>query len=519
MATKKTTSIGVTPPVYPTGLSYDSLAQSQSLYGTNRELLAQKAQPISPVVSSQPQLTAANGFGSGVADYVSPYDQISIDRYNESQTPIDADAIRKQKIREFQQQIDATNQIFTNLTAQAQIQGQDRLGQTRALAARSGNLEQPTGNAQLNNQVTANNQVLGDIGARQTQAIGAILSDANARADAEIAQKEQAKQAGAASYVEYLKGAEDRKATNAQAVLQGLLQQGLSLEDIPQDQFQQLSNSLRVTPQELQNIYKGELAKAAAAQEQAEYERSLKDRDFALQVGEFGLKQDEFGFEKDKFGAEFGLKQDQFGFEQNKFANEFGLEREKFGFDQNYKNAQLGLERDKLSVDQQYKLDSLGIERDKLTIAQQKLLADDKTLSPEAKKLNALALGAQNNLNIIQSELFDSNGNLKRTSGIIKKGLGINGQFNTAVTDLSDIIGRLRSGGAITDLEVNNFKKLIPNVTTDSSATIKSKMERLKLMFDSISPDGGVSSPSQDQNKSELDDFLGGSSGTNPKAD
>lgn len=461
--------------------------------------------------------TAANGFGSGVSSpYVSEYDQLQIDRYKDSQKPINREAIRKQKIAEFQAQIDATNQIFTNLTAQANVQGEGRLGQQRALASRGGTLQQPRGEAQKEGVISYNNQVTGDIAVRQQSQIAAIMTEAQNRADNEYQAKIQARELGAQSYLQYLAGAEERKATNAQAVLQGLIAQGLTIEDIPQEDFFELAKKLRMDPYELSAVYNGELTKVQQAAAEAEYERLKEERDFALELGEFGLKQDEFGFEQEKFGAEFGLEQDKFGFEQNKFANEFSLERDKFGFDQQYKNAQLGLEERKLSVDEAYKLESLGIEREKLTLAQQKALVDNKTLSGEQKKLNALALSGLNSLDIISQGALDADGS-KNWGSIIKGKLGFNRAYSDAVTNLSDIIGRLRSGGAITNDEEKRFRSLMPSVL-DGAGTVKTKLDRLRGELNSVSPDGGVSAPDQQRNKSELDEYLGGSSSTNPKA-
>jgi surface antigen len=325
MATKKK---NLTPS---TGISFDEISSGQSSYGLDREALAQKAQVVPQTLTAKPvQLTAANGFGSGVqSPYVSELDQLSISRYKDSQKPINREAIRKQKVAEFQAQIDATNQIFTNLTAQANVQGEGRLGQQRAISARSGNLQQPRGEAQKEGVITYNNQITGDIAARQQSAISTIMTEAQNRADAEYAQKVQAKELGAQAYLQYLGQAEERKSTNAQAVLQSLLAQGLTLEDIPAEQFGQIANNLRMTPDELQNVYKGELSKAAAAQAQAEYERFKEEREFGLEESKFGFEQDKFGaefdFNREKFNAEFGLKQDEFGFNQAKFQAEMGL--------------------------------------------------------------------------------------------------------------------------------------------------------------------------------------------------
>lgn len=237
------------------------------------------AAPAPPTLNMQPRIitpavpTAANGFGTGVTDpYVSEYDKIAQQRYQESQTPIDTNRIRKQKIAQFQAEIDATNQIYSNLIAKAGVEGQGRIGQSRAIAARSGLINQPRGDAQKEQVITYNQGIEGDIRARQQAAISSIMTEAQNRADAEIAKREEAKRLGADQYLQYLAGTEERKATNAKSVLQSLLTQGLSLEDIPADQFIQIANSLRMTPQELTSVYKGELAKAQAAQEKADAE-------------------------------------------------------------------------------------------------------------------------------------------------------------------------------------------------------------------------------------------------------
>jgi hypothetical protein len=539
----------------PTGLSFDTLKTAQSPYGTDRELLAQKAIPnTAPVLSAKPvQLTAANGFGAG-SPYVSELDQLSIDRYKTSQKPINRDAIRKQKVAEFQAQIDATNQIFSNLVSQANIQGEGRLGQQRAISARSGNLQQPRGEAQKEQVIGYNNQIVGDIQARKQLAVTGIMTEAQDRADAEYAQKQQAKELGAQNYLQYLSGAEERKGKNAETVLQSLLAQGLTLEDIPQEQFASIANSLRMTPQELQNIYRGELAKSKAEAAQAEYEKFLKDREFGLKEdefgfeqdkfgAEFGLKEDQFGFDKDKFGAEFGLKQDEFGFSKEKFGAEFGLKRDEFGFEKQKFGSEQSLKERQFAFDQNYKGAQLDIDYQKLDIEQKKLLAEGSSkkltaeelikfgnlpagttwediqgqspvakLSGEEKKLNALAISAFDSLSTINKELFGDDNNFNR-SKVLGAGLWAR-TYGNAITNLADVIGRLRSGGAITSDEEKRFRGFLPK-GIDSETTIRNKLKSIELMFKAIDPtDATRGVQSTDSLKSQLD---GGSGGTNPK--
>lgn len=251
--------------------------------------------------------TAANGFGTDIQP-ASQYDQLMEERYRETAAPINRDQIRKQKVAQFQAEIDATNQIYTNLVAKAEVEGQGRLGQQRALAARSGNLDSQRGASQQAGVAEYNRGVTGEIGARQQLAVSGIMNDARQSADQEIKEREAARRQGQDQYLEYLAGAEERKGKNASAVLQGLIQQGLSIEDIAPEDFFDIAKSLRMNPYELSMVYNGELAKSKAAADGVEYERYKDDREFGLKEGELGLKAGEFELNQEKFDAELNLK-------------------------------------------------------------------------------------------------------------------------------------------------------------------------------------------------------------------
>lgn len=491
--------------------------KSAQSYGKQPSL---PAPTVDPTIRTQPAeiipATAANGFGTGISNpYVSEYDQLQIDRYKDSQQPINREAIRKQKIAEFQAQIDATNQIFTNLTAQANIQGEGRLGQSRALAARSGNLQQPRGEAQKEGVITYNNQVTGDIAARQNSAVSAIMIEAQDRADAEYQGKVQARELGSQNYLQYLAGTEERKQTNAQAVLQSLLAQGLTLEDIPQEQFAQIANNLKMSPDELQNVYRGELAKAEAAQAQAEYERFIKDR-------EFGLEESKFGFEQNKFGAEYGLNVEKFGFEKDKFGAEFGLKQQEFGFNQAKFQAELGLKYDELNrllnndqLDAQVK----GIEI-------QKKLAEINKLNDEAGITTPGQLSKRD-----QASFNNVNDALEAVNGLISdpnlsRAIGKSGFFNfipgskgadfqaklDRVKSLITLpqLEKLKGLGAMSDRE---FKTL-----SDAAAALNPKMSETEFKAELQRVQKALESTRVNLEAKQFLGSPGGSEGTNPKA-
>jgi murein DD-endopeptidase MepM/ murein hydrolase activator NlpD len=460
--------------------------------------------PASPTLTAQPAAitpvvpTAANGFGTNITEpYLSEYDQLAQRRYQESQSPVNAEAIRKQKLAQFQAEIDATNQIYTNLISKAQVQGQDRLGQTRAIQARSGTLNSARGTSQTEQVASYNQDIESDISARQQAAVSAIMIEAQNRADAEITKREEAKRLGADQYLAYLAGTEERKSKNASAVLQSLLAQGLALEDIPQEQFTQIANSLRMTPQELVNVYKGELAQAEAAAAQEEYERSLKDREFGLEVGKFG-------FEQEKFGAEFGLKGQQFEFDQKKFAAELGLK---------YDELNRLLNNDQL--DAQVK----GVEI-------QKKLAEIQELNLKNGTGGVTAIQNEKNLQNVNDALEAVNGLI--TDPGLSRAVGKSGIFNfipgskgadfqarlDRVKSLITLpqLEKLKGLGAMSDREFKTLSDAAAALNPKmSEAAFKTELERVQKALESTKV------------KLETNSFFnefenGGSEGTNPKA-
>jgi surface antigen len=536
--------------------------------------------PAPALITAQPTAitpavpTAANGFGTNISTpYLSELDQLSQQRYQESQAPINTEAIRRQKVSQFQAEIDATNQIYNNLIAKAQIEGQGRIGQQRATASRSGLLGNPRGEAQKEQVQTYNRGIESDISARQQAQIASIMTEAQDRADAEITKREEAKRRGADEYLSYLSGVEATKKTNASAVLQSLLAQGLKLEDIGQEQFIQIANSLKMSPQELTNVYKGELAKVDAANRAAElenYDKSL-DRNLKYDVSGDYFAQgklirraaDGKPMTQEELFGELGVSswdeipegiidfslstpEDRELLEKNyEFAVGQDLKEREFGFDQEYKGEQLGLDRDKLALDREYKSAQIDIDYKRLDLDERKLLAEGSTkkltaeelskfgnlpagttwediqgmspiskLSAEEKKLNSIAISAYDSLKTIREKLFNSKGEINR-SQIVGSGLWAR-EYGNAINNLTDSIGRLRSGGAITKDEENRFRSLLP-VAYDDANTIRAKLKNIELMFSAIDPaDNSSGLKSTDSYKRELDN--GGSEGTNPKA-
>lgn len=119
-----------------------------------------------------------------------------------------------------------------------------------------------------------------------------------------------------------------------------------------------------------------------------------------------------------------------------------------------------------------------------------------KGLSGDAAKTLAIGTKGQEALNQMEA-LFDSGevklGALSQITPTFM--LSESGQkFRTLRDDLADMIGRLRSGGAINEGEEKRFMRLLPKLG-DKIGTIKFKIKRLKEMLkavvDAMRPEGG----------------------------
>lgn len=123
-------------------------------------------------------------------------------------------------------------------------------------------------------------------------------------------------------------------------------------------------------------------------------------------------------------------------------------------------------------------------------------LADrNKPLSQESAKVLGLAQGGTDILKQIENQFFDPKTGAFQKAKFGKATAGANlpnivasedaQAFETRRQNLSDLIGRMRSGGAINKDEKTRFLKLIPRFG-DKEQTVKNKMSQLNKEFTSI---------------------------------
>jgi len=235
-----------------------------------------------PPPSSPGADTGLSIYNVPVDPYQAEYDRYSQMHKNDADQVIDQDKIYRDKLRMHQAEIDAVNQIYINQLASARQEGLGRLGSTTAASARSGTLGSDFGFAQQNEMQGYNRGIEQGIQAEQAAKIGAIMGAVRSGVADEIAAKTQAKQAGAQNYLEYLKGASERRTTRTAALVDQLLTSETDPETVDWDTTLKGSN---LNKDEIMTAYKKakqeqdyRIQEAQAKQAEAQRKADLEER-------------------------------------------------------------------------------------------------------------------------------------------------------------------------------------------------------------------------------------------------
>lgn len=215
----------------------------------------------------------------GQDPYEEQYNKYSDIFKQQADQEVDPNKLYRDKLKLYQSQIDAVNDIYTQRLNQERLEAQGRMGSTAAVAGRSGTLGSDFGAAQLNQTTGYNADIRSATMAEQAAKIGEIMGEVRKGAADEFAAKTQAKMQGAEAYMEFLKGASERRSSKAQILAQMLLDQGLEPEQVDWDQTLKGSN---LSKEEILSTYQSTKKDMEAAQAAAEREQFVKDREFNL---------------------------------------------------------------------------------------------------------------------------------------------------------------------------------------------------------------------------------------------
>lgn len=201
-----------------------------------------------------------------------------------SAIPTEEQAYR-QKLSQFQKEIDATNSVYTQILADTKQQGVGRLGSGRAIQARSGLLGSDFASAQNDTITSANTDAENLVRAEQAAKIQALLGKARTDAVAEIAAKREARKAGAEDYLSYLASSAERKASKLAKVAGALLEQGIDVKDVDPAKLKQIAKDYGVAAEDITSAYNTEKTARETAQAEADA-KAIKDNSFNLSEGQ-----------------------------------------------------------------------------------------------------------------------------------------------------------------------------------------------------------------------------------------
>lgn len=169
--------------------------------------------------------------------------------------PVDEDEIRRKNLKLFQSEIDAVNDIYTSLISDEKSDAADRLGGGRALQNRQGLIGSARGVTQKGNIVARNKEAMNALLAEKALKIQGILGNARQAAIDEIAAERAAKQSSADDYLSYIELQDERKANRLNEVLSSLVSQGITLDELEEGEINELSKTLKVTPEKIRSSY------------------------------------------------------------------------------------------------------------------------------------------------------------------------------------------------------------------------------------------------------------------------
>lgn len=184
-------------------------------------------------------------------DYLAMQDKLS-----KGEDIVDTSAIRSKTLADFQDRINAINQVYAGKLAEAKQQGVGRVGQTTSILANRGLAGSLRGGAINEQTLTQNREIEDAINQEKALALSAIYNDVNSTAQAEAQRRREAMQSGAKNYIEFIKGQDTRKQTNISSVATALLAQGIDPSTLTPEEMTNITGKINATSGDIISAYK-----------------------------------------------------------------------------------------------------------------------------------------------------------------------------------------------------------------------------------------------------------------------
>lgn len=229
--------------------------------------------PTTPVTPTAGQIYNNNG---SVDDTTLDDTGISGGQNETSQNDMSDAETRAQTIARFQSQIDATNAIYADELAKAQVAGKNMIGEQTASNGRAGLSGSSFGNASIGGVEDKNQQNYAAVEAAKQAAIATIMDGANKQADTDVAAKNTAYNAGLDETLKYQNDKDTRTATNTSTAAKTFLDQGIDPNTIDPALQKSLATKYGVSFGSIVDSYNTQKASAAAASAAAAQKAEFK---------------------------------------------------------------------------------------------------------------------------------------------------------------------------------------------------------------------------------------------------
>lgn len=198
---------------------------------------------------------------------------------------VDTNRIRSDTIAQFQDRINALNQIYDQQLQQSQLQGKGRTGSGTAVLAARGLAGSGRGAAIQEGITQQNNAADAAVQAERSSAIQQVLGLANQQATEEAARRREAVVGGAKEYINFIKTQGERKQSDLNDLSGSLIAQGFDPSTMSAQELKDLATSRGVSTNDIIGAYKQ--AKFTYDQEQqAASAKAKQDGQFNLSEGQ-----------------------------------------------------------------------------------------------------------------------------------------------------------------------------------------------------------------------------------------
>lgn len=249
------------------------------VYQEAEDVLARATALLNKTVS-RPDLNTGGGTGNFTYDFGNTnsddvLNSLLTQAGETANKEIDEDKIRRDTLRLFQSEIDATNNIYDDLVNRQEQVNANNEGGLRAIQNRQGLVGSGRGAAQTQEQRDQGQQAIGAINAERATRISNILGTARKEALDEITAKRQAQQAGASAYLTYIEMEDERKQGRLANVITALINQGIDPSEMSEQELSQVARNIGVPVQDLLSGYKTATADQRAAEQASSREAAI----------------------------------------------------------------------------------------------------------------------------------------------------------------------------------------------------------------------------------------------------